>query len=85
MLVELHACPFVLTIKRSELNTHEVDVITDWLHSNLTGKLNVINFGNAPKVSFGGNGTKHEDVVCDALFMFSVYEDALHFQMRFIG
>lgn len=84
MLVELNACPFIVTVLREELNTHEVDVITDWLTENLTGKMNVINISNGTKVTFGGNGT-HQEAVADALFMFSVYQDALHFQMRFIG
>lgn len=85
MLVELNACPFIVTVLRDELNTHDVDVITEWLQNNLTGKLNVINIiGSSAKLSFGGNG-KHDEALADALFMFSVYQDALHFQMRFIG
>lgn len=84
MLIELHACPFIVTVLRETLNTHDPEVIADWLRENLMGKMNVINLGSGTKVTFGGNNQMHNEVA-DALFMFEVYNDALHFQMRFIG
>ena len=84
MLVELHACPFIVTVLRESLNTHDSEVIAEWLGENLTGKMNVINLGNGTKVTFRG-ANKMVNEVADALFMFEVYNDALHFQMRFIG
>lgn len=84
MLIELNACPFIVTVLRESLNTHETEVIADWLRANLTGKMNVINLGNGTKVTFGGNN-KMVNEVADALFMFEVYNDALHFQLRFLG
>ena len=84
MLIELNACPFIVTVLRESLNTHDPEVIADWLRANLTGKMNVINLGNGTKVTFGGNN-KMVNEVADALFMFEVYNDALHFQLRFLG
>ncbi len=76
---------FVVSVRRSELNTLDVNEIADWLGSNLTGDVAIMNFTNEPKISLGLPGKESLDFTSDALFMFENYNDALHFKMRFLG
>ncbi len=86
MLVELPPFRYAVALTRESLNTQDTEDIASWLGANLSGGIWIMNLNTRAKITFGLPGVAEPvEGACDAIFMFEQYNDALHFQMRFIG